>query len=141
MMMKKAEPLTKADFIEFAQSTGATLETLKVAMESFKDELGGVKSDLGAVKTEMATRFEKVDLDIRRLMSASLATSDRITLVESNLSRRMGEQEARITTKLDTAWARIETLWRETTLYPPILDKQGARLEDHERRLKALETR
>ncbi len=82
-----------------------------------------------------------LSLDIGRLMSASVETNERMTAMELRLTRQMQDLSSTVTDQLDSFTSKMESIWRESIVFPKILDDHGATLRGHDVRISALEAR
>ncbi len=102
----------------------AVQTALKSDIEGVRAEL---KADMDGLRGEMREGFRRAALADDRL-------GVRITRLEEALVCGLAQNRDEVARVLDAAASRMETLWRETASFPAILD-------DHGRRLSALEAR
>ena len=110
------------------------------------------RADLDGLEERLITQFgRRIDSlegrvadhgkDIRRLMLESVATNERVTAIRDDVRRDLRDFRMEFTGTLDAFASKMETLWRETMVFPKLLDDHGALLRSHEARLQTLEAR
>jgi hypothetical protein len=122
----------------------ATKADLEFQIGGVMTEIGGMKSDIRGIKSEMVGmqgEMGGMKGDIRRLMIASLDTNERVKNLQDQVKIQMDTQNSNITRLLEAFGSRMETIWRESIVFPRLIDEQGATLRSHETRITALEAR
>ena len=111
---------------------------LKTDVAELKSDVSTLKTDVAGLKVNLAETEKKLRGEIRdssrRLALAVIQTNDRIDKVAIELREEMRAINSNVGRTLDSAVSRMEILWRETVSFPRILD-------DHDRRITALEAR
>jgi hypothetical protein len=96
---------------------------------------------LQAMETRLETRAQITQSAVNRLVSANLDTNEYMKALEGRVAAKLDGMRAETTGRLESFSSRMETLWRDTIVYPKMLDEHGALLRGHEQRIAALESR
>lgn len=132
-MVKKrgAAPATKDDLEGILQGLIRLDSKIDEVHVSLRTEL---KGDISSLRTE-------VKGDIRLLMIESVDTNTRMKSMEERLTAKMDAGRAEDAALRESFLGRMETLWRESAVFPKLLDEHAAALRGHESRIAALEAR
>ena len=115
-------------------ATKSDIGSLDAKMEGFRTEL---KSDIA----KLTGQVQSLDARTYRTMIEVVKTRESISAVKADLEKQIRDSEANVTGRLDSFLARFETIWRESAVFPKILDEHGGALQGHESRIQALEVR
>lgn len=126
----------------------ATKDDLQVLSRTLEEKIDGVrtelKSDVAQLQTDLSQlkeQYRSLDGRICGLAVEVVKTRDRIDEVEISLKQEMRDLRADMTSRMDAFLVRFETIWRESAVFPVILDEHGTTLRGHETRIWALEVR
>ena len=110
---------------------------LKTIVGGLKAEVGDLKAGVGGLKGDVAD----MRADIRRLMISDVDLGQRISDLKEHVNHQFAAYESNILRRFDGFADRLETIWRESAVFPKLFDEQGATLLRHETRISALESR
>jgi hypothetical protein len=124
----------------FATKTDLECFATKADLERF-----ATKADLErfATKADLERFATKTDLaETRRSLALGIAkTNTRMDSLEIRLMGEMSQIKSHVSSVMDRAVDRMETLWRESATLPKEIDRHAAILSDHASRIKTLEAR
>lgn len=104
------------------------------------------KADISLLRAELATKSElqegitRLDKKIDRVAIEVVKTNERIGQLGEGLRQDMRQLNSDVTAKLDAFIGKMETIWKESAVLPRVVDEQAEKLQDHEKRLKTLES-
>ncbi|MBI5244445.1 MAG: hypothetical protein HY922_12335 [Elusimicrobia bacterium] len=135
-MDKKDLPATKGDLAE--------LETRLEKKFASRDDRTSVKGDIARLDAKIdavdARLDAKIDSSTKRLAVEISRTNGRIDELGQSLTRTIHQQSDRILTALDRYSKVVEADNRGVTLHGSILTNVQLKLQDHSRRIQALES-
>ena len=164
-MVKKqgGAAVTKADLVEVIQGLETRLDAkLDSKIDGLRTELkGGLRAldqkisahdqkfesldqkigELGQTVGTLVQKVGNMEDGIRRLQFKSGKTDANMRAMEDRLTARMDAGRAENIGLREAFIGRMETLRRETIIFPKILDEHGAALRGHDDRITALEGR
>ncbi|MFI5363037.1 MAG: hypothetical protein ACHQ49_13785 [Elusimicrobiota bacterium] len=131
---------TKDDLDRFATKDDLDRFAAKFDLDRFAEKLN---LDRFATKADLDRFATKTDLsETRRALAIEIVkTNARIDSAKDELHGEMSNLKSYVTTELDRAVSKIETLWRESATLPKEIDRHAVILDDHAARIKALEDR
>ena len=100
--------------------------------------------DAPATKTDiqrLESKIESLDSKSTRMLALEIGkTHYRMDQLETGLRQEMRQLNSTVLERMDTWAGRFETIWRESALFPRVMDEHGETLRDHESRLRRLES-
>jgi chromosome segregation ATPase len=149
-MNKKDLPATKedisgitADITEMkGDITGmkGDITGMKGDITGMKGDITGMKGDITGMKGDITRLDAKIDASTKRLAMEISRTNGRIDDLKESLTQTMYQQSDRILTALDHSAKLIEANNRAVVLHGSILTNVQLELQDHDRRIQALES-
>ncbi len=115
---------------------------LQAKVGGLEAKVGGLEAKFGGLQAKVGGLEAKVDgltANVRNLNLGYTALNAGMKDLATGLRREMADLKTAVTAQVEPFTGRMETIWRESVVYPRMLDQQGARLDAHDRRLTALE--
>ncbi len=130
MIGKPDEPATKGDL----------KEAVVLMRSELKSEISGLRTELKAEISGVRTELKAEITETRKVLGLEiLKTNDRIDRFEARFMGEFADFKSTMASMLDKVAGHLQDFRRETAIWPQVMDRQGAMLRDHERRLGRLE--
>ncbi len=142
MVGKRDRAATRADLEGFFSGVSSRFDRLEVDIGGLKTGVAGLEAKFGGLQAKVGGLEAKVDgltANVRNLNLGYTALNAGMKDLATGLRREMADLKTAVTAQVEPFTGRMETIWRESVVYPRMLDQQGARLDAHDRRLTALE--
>lgn len=129
-----SRPATKADLRDLEARLEVKIDHLDFAtrtdLDNFLTKTDGAKF---ATRDDLQGEMRKVWLKFGK-------TNSRMDLMEERLKNEMRQLSANLAAKMDGFVTKMESIWRESAVFPLVLDQHGSILKNHEKRLGDLES-
>jgi archaellum component FlaC len=127
---RTSQAVTKSDFNELKSDFAKLLQKLDQKFDAIDQRFSGVDSSI-----------QSISADLRSVKVQTSVLIQKVDFLEEGQRRLPQIIDTRFAERIEPFMALMETLRRDTAVYPRILDEQAATLRGHEGRISALEAR